>query len=347
MQKPSKYTEHDFYLIIQGYKKLDHGGELSKLLREISRCSQCHIEHPDRSDHPENLLVRPLPLSRLNSLTAVGKYFIRVKRDNGYLRNLLEEKATLPDFLARVGSARFSIGLLPWLDYCMLHRKTDATEIMVIGIDFKNLPNYIENEKDHNLPLSSPRAHNNVWGPTWQRFWKNLFAAPYDDSTVSEFLSDRGVYFTNSILCFGGAVNPRSHSYHYIECCRPSIEQQIAIVRPQCLVSFGDLGCRNVAAMEMIKIHNYDSKYPSVLSLLGTIKDIYDASEICIDTANAIRKEVNLTKIKETLDSTDRFSKFDELINKEKTDKLKDSLNSAIGQAYNEIIDKILPINKN
>jgi len=249
MQKMTKYTEQDFRLIIRGYKLLDRDAALSTLLRDVSRCSQCHIEYPDRTDHPANLLVRPLPLPRLNNRTAVDKYFIRVKRDHGYLRNLLKARTTLPDFLERVGSARFSIGLLPWLDYCMLHRTSRATDIMIIGIDFKNVPDFIKKEKDHHLPLASPRTPNNVWGPTWRRFWSNLFAAPFDNSTVSEFLSVRGAYFTNSVLCFGGAVDPRLHCYQYIECCRPHIKRQIAIVRPRCLVSFGDFGCRNVAAI--------------------------------------------------------------------------------------------------
>ena len=116
----TKNTERDFRSIIRGYRKLDRDGALSILLQDISRCSLCHTEYPDRNDHPANLILWPLSLPRLNNRTAVEKYFIRVKRDLGHLRNVLISKPTLAEFLSQVGSARFSIGLLPWLDYCTL-----------------------------------------------------------------------------------------------------------------------------------------------------------------------------------------------------------------------------------
>jgi len=220
--------------------------------------------YPKRSDHPLNLLVRPLPLSQLDNQSAVDKYFIRVKRDHGYLRNLLKDKTSLQDFLSRVSSARFSIGLLPWLDYCMLHRTSSDTDIMIVGIDFKNLPDFLEKEKDHNLPLDSPRTSNNVWRHTWRRFWSNLLSAPFDDSMVAEFLSVRGGYFTNSLLCFGGSLDSRDHCYEYIECCRSHIERQIEIVKPRALVSFGNLGCLNVAAI--LEKYNPECEFLSSLT---------------------------------------------------------------------------------
>ena len=264
MQKMTKYTERDFRLIIRGYRQLDRDAALSTLLRDVFSCSKCHIKYPDRHDHPANLLVRPLPLPRLDNRTDVDKYFIRIKRDHGHLRNMLEEKLALSEFLSRVGSARFSIGLLPWLDYSMLHRKSGVTDMMIIGIDFKNFPYFINNEKDHHLPLATPQAPNNIWGPTWRRFWSNLLAAPYEDLAVRNFLNVRGAYFTNSMLCFGGANDPRLHCYQYVECCRPYIERQIAIVKPKCLVSFGDFGCRNVAAI--LEKYNPDCEPLSLLS---------------------------------------------------------------------------------
>lgn len=259
-----KYTAQDFCLIIKGYRELDHDATLSTLLNEASRCNRCRTKYPDCFDHPLNLLVRPLPLCGLRNITAVDKYFIRIKRDHGHLRNMLEAKLTLSEFLARIGSARFSIGLLPWLDYSMLHRRSGVTDIMIIGIDFKNFPDFINNEKDHHLPLATPQAPNNIWGPTWRRFWSNLLAAPYEDLAVQDFLNVRGAYFTNSMLCFGGADDPRLHCYQYVECCRPYVERQIAIVKPKCLVSFGDFGCRNVAAI--LEKYNPDCEPLSWLS---------------------------------------------------------------------------------
>ncbi|MFH1954367.1 MAG: hypothetical protein ABIL06_22455 [Pseudomonadota bacterium] len=85
-----KYTAQDFRLIINGYRGLDHDAALSTLLNEASHCNRCRTKYPDRLDHPVNLLVRPLPLSGLRNMTAVDKYFIRIKRDHGHLRNMLE-----------------------------------------------------------------------------------------------------------------------------------------------------------------------------------------------------------------------------------------------------------------
>lgn len=63
-------------------------------------------------------------------------------------------------------SERFCIGLLPWLDYSMLHRRSGHTDLMVVGIDFKHFPGFLENEKDHHLPLSRPQPQSNIWGAT-------------------------------------------------------------------------------------------------------------------------------------------------------------------------------------
>jgi uracil-DNA glycosylase len=51
------------------------------------------------------------------------------------------------------------------------------------------------------------------------------------------------------MLCFGGSTNPNDHSREYVECCRPFIRRQIEIVKPDVLVSFGDIGAWNVATI--------------------------------------------------------------------------------------------------
>lgn len=76
----AQYTAEEFRSIVKGYGKLDQGGHYSALLKEISRCELCRNEHKERSDHPVNLLARPLPLQRLLSETAVDKYYTRIKR---------------------------------------------------------------------------------------------------------------------------------------------------------------------------------------------------------------------------------------------------------------------------
>jgi len=131
----------------------------------------------------------------------------------------------------------------------MLFRKTRKTKLMIIGIDYKQLPAFYRNSKDHHFPLDSYRKKNNIWGPTWKTFWQNLLGSPYDDESVNHFLGENGVFITNSMLCFGGNEDPQSHFYGYLECCRNHIARMIEIVKPEIIVSFGNLGCRNVASI--------------------------------------------------------------------------------------------------
>jgi hypothetical protein len=246
----ARYTIDDFRLIVRGYRMLDSAsnGALSVLLSDVYHCRSCMGE-PRPVDRPSNFLVRPLPLAHLADSTSVANYFIRLKRDDTFLRQLLTSCRDTASIHTHIRSARFSVGLLPWLDFSMLHRTTASSALMVVGIDFKNLSAFLANRADHAFPLDCPVAPTNVWGPTWQRFWSNLLQAPYDDISVSDFLCNRGVYFTNSVLCFGGGNNPRSHSYRCAEHCRPHIERQISIVRPQALASFGALASRNLSTL--------------------------------------------------------------------------------------------------
>lgn len=225
---------------------LDRGGRFSLLLKTVSRCRECHKRYPDHSDLPHNILVRSLPLFRLLTPRAINDYLIRVKRDDGHLRNLFAGSGSKP-FLEGLQSSRISIGLLPWLDRCMLDRTNNTTALMVVGIDFKHLSTMLANSRDRHLPLDTDRAQSNVWGATWHRFWRNLLGPDDIEEHFVDFLRRHGAYFTNSILCVGGGNDPRAHSWDYIDACRPHIEEQIRIVYPRCLVSFGDLGCRNVA----------------------------------------------------------------------------------------------------
>ncbi|MBW1669759.1 MAG: hypothetical protein JRJ66_17305 [Deltaproteobacteria bacterium] len=213
------YTPVELSKIIKGYSKLDSDGQLTSLLREIRNCRQCAKSFPDRADLPTNL------------------------------RNLFRKNLTTSAIIKRTASAKFAIGLNPWLDRCMLFRKTRKTKLMIIGIDYKQLPAFYRNSKDHHFPLDSYRKKNNIWGPTWKTFWQNLLGSPYDDESVNHFLGENGVFITNSMLCFGGNEDPQSHFYGYLECCRNHIARMIEIVKPEIIVSFGNLGCRNVASI--------------------------------------------------------------------------------------------------
>jgi uracil-DNA glycosylase len=244
-----QYISKEIFSIIKGYSRLDGNGNFSALLKKISRCNCCASFKNDRHDLPLNYLVRSLPLQNLRENDQIQNYSQRIKRDDTFLRNLFQERLQTKTIIGRLGSAKFAIGLNPWLDRCMLFRKSRKTKLMIIGIDYKHFPVFHKNRRDHNFPLDSYETNSNIWGPTWTRFWKNLLGKPYDDSTVNKFLREKGVFITNSMLCFGGSKNAESHFFGYLECCRHHIRQMTKIVKPEILVSFGDFGCRNVASL--------------------------------------------------------------------------------------------------
>jgi hypothetical protein len=245
---PLLYSEPERERIVAGYQKLDG---LTDLLQQAARCRACHRAHVGRLDLPLNALVRPLP--SLRAKDQIQRYLVRVKRDDTFLRGLLRTTPTAEEAFRRLGSAKFAIGLLPWLDRCMGLRRGKTTTLMVVGIDYKHFPVFFRQPKDHCFPLDSYRSTSNVWGPSWRGFWSGLLGK-YDDELVDRFIAERGVYFTNSMLCFGGGINPNDHPAEFVTCCRPFIERQIEIVKPEVLVSFGDPGAWNVATI----LHKHD-----------------------------------------------------------------------------------------
>ena len=244
-----KYGKEEILSIIKGYKRLDRDGSLSSLFNKVATCKKCIENYPHRDDHPINSLVRPIPLPRLSAQKHFYNYGIRIKRDDTFLRNLFSKAVNTDEALEMIGSAKFSIGMLPWLDRCMLHRRGRRTTMMIVGIDYKHFPVFFSNPRDHHFPLDSYYRKSNVWGGTWRRFWAHLLGKPYADEMVDNFIGQKGVYITNSMLCFGGDTSSQRHFYGYLECCREYIIEQIRIVQPEILVSFGNYGCRNVASI--------------------------------------------------------------------------------------------------
>jgi hypothetical protein len=244
-----RYSSNAVASIIKGYRLLDSSGHLSSLLRLISNCDKCSLTYPQRPDKPISCLVRSLPLSRLSISAHLSKYPIRIKRDDTFLRNLFQSGLRTEEIRDKLGSAKFSIGLNPWLDRCMLFRRSKKTKLMIIGIDYKHFPVFHRQKRDHNFPLDSYKTQNNIWGPTWRKFFRNILGEPYSDERVNAFLKDYGVFMTNSMLCFGGSDNPSDHFYGYLECCRNHIAEMIKIVKPEVIVSFGNYGCKNVVSI--------------------------------------------------------------------------------------------------
>lgn len=244
-----KYSPGQVTKILEGYESLDTDGRFSSLLKRISQCNRCAEDYPGRADKPVNCLVRPLPLARLRNSNPFYENAIRIKKDDTYLRNIFAAGGSYGSVLNKIASAKFAIGLNPWLDRCMLLRGSSKTNLMIIGIDYKHFPVFYRQESDHNFPLDDYESKNNIWGPTWKRFWANLLGKPYDDKKVNRFIGDHGVFATNSMLCFGRSENPGSHFYGYLNSCREHIAEMIRIVKPDILVSFGQYGCRNAVAL--------------------------------------------------------------------------------------------------
>lgn len=169
-----KYTHDEIRQIFHGYKLIDKDGRLSHLLKQIAYCKQCEEKYPQRPDLPVNALVRPLPLSELLTTETMDNYRIRITRDDTLLRNLLQNFSSVSEVHERINSAKFALGLLPWLDRCMLFRSTSHTTLMVLGIDYKHFPLFCQQSNNQNFPLDSYRQKNNIWNQTWRNFWKNL-----------------------------------------------------------------------------------------------------------------------------------------------------------------------------
>lgn len=269
-----KYGKEEILSIIKGYKRFDQSGALSRLFNKVATCNKCAENYPHRNDHPINSLLRPLPLSRLSSQKDFHNYGIRIKRDDTFLRNLFSKALTTDEALPKIGSAKFSIGILPWLDRCMLHRGSDRTKMMIIGIDYKHFPVFFSSPRDHHFPLDNYYRKSTIWGVTWRRFWTKLFGKPYEDEMVDNFIVEKGVYITNSMLCFGGDTSPQRHFYGYLGCCRENIAEQISIVQPEILVSFGNYGCRNVASILLDQ--NRENEFLQMLSKSNSPLKIFE-----------------------------------------------------------------------
>ncbi|HDS44512.1 MAG TPA: hypothetical protein ENN68_00150 [Methanomicrobia archaeon] len=243
------YSLEQVSQIINGYKLLDQNGALSSLLERITRCNNCAVAYPSRDDQPVNALVRPLLLAKLSTEDQIIDLCRAIQREDTYLRTLFKKAFDPDEIIAQLGSRKFAIGLLPWLDRCMLFRRTEKTKLMIIGIDYKHFPCFCQREKEHNFPLDSYQKRINTWGPSWRNFWSNLFDSPYNDQQVDRFLAMNGVFMINSMLCFGNNNEPQEHFPGYLNCCRGHIRALIKIVQPEIVVSFGKLGCENVAAL--------------------------------------------------------------------------------------------------
>jgi uracil-DNA glycosylase len=244
-----KYSLEQVSQIIKGYKLLDQNGALSSLLEQITLCHNCALTYPSRDDHPVNALVRPLPLANFSTEDQIIEQCKVIQREDSDLRTNFKGSSNLAEIVAQLGSCKFAIGLLPWLDRCMLFRRTEKTKLMIIGIDYKHFPCFCQRESERNFPLDSYQKRINTWGPSWRNFWSNLLCSPYDDQQVNRFLETNGVFMTNSMLCFGNSTDPQNHFHGYLNCCRGHIRALVRIVQPEIVVSFGKLGCENVASL--------------------------------------------------------------------------------------------------
>jgi len=243
------YSLEQVSQIIKGYNLLDQNGTLSSLLERITRCNNCAVTYPTRDDHPVNALVRPLQLATLSTEDHIIEQYKAIEREDADLRTIFKGASNPDEIVAQLGPRKFAIGMLPWLDRCMLFRRTEKTKLMIIGIDYKHFPCICQRKNEQNFPLDSYQKRINTWGPSWRNFWRNLLNSPYNDHQVDLFLEKNSVFMINSMLCFGNNNDPQEHFPGYLNCCREHIRELVKIVRPEIVVSFGKLGCENVASL--------------------------------------------------------------------------------------------------
>lgn len=285
----AKYSSEQISQIIKGYKLLDRNGALSALLERIAQCTCCAETHPNRKDKPINALVRPVPLADFSTEDQIRDYCNEIVKDDVNLRHVFQSSSTCEVALSKLDSAKFAIGLLPWLDRCMLFRRSEKTKLMIIGIDYKHFSPFHANKREHCFPLDTYRKPVNTWGPTWRNFWSKLLGGPYDDDEVNKILEENGVFMTNSMLCFGGSDNPKAHLYGYLKCCRNHIRELFQLVEPEIVVSFGKFGCENAASI--LREQNINSL---ILGLLSNHKVPFNEKIRAIISDNNYSKGVYL-----------------------------------------------------
>ena len=173
-----KYSSEQIFQIIKGYKLLDRDGALSSLLERIANCNKCALIYPTRPDHPVNALVRPIPISTLLTEDQISNYCKDIERDDAFLRKIFKNSSNLDDAVSQLDSGKFAIGLLPWLDRCMLFRRSERTKLMIIGIDYKHFPPFYARKSEHCFPSDNYQKRINTWGPTWRNFLEESFSLP-------------------------------------------------------------------------------------------------------------------------------------------------------------------------
>lgn len=285
-----KYSSEQISQIISGYKLLDRDGALSSLLKRIANCNKCASTYPTRPDNPVNALVRPIPLSTLITEDQISNYCAGIERDDAFLRRVFKNALNPDDAISQLDSGKFAIGLLPWLDRCMLFRRSEKTKLMIVGIDYKHFPPFYARKSEHCFPADNYQKRINTWGPTWRNFWKNLLGSPYDEDRVNNFLEENAVFMTNSMLCFGGSSNPSTHFYGYLTCCRNHIRDLLKIVQPEIVVSFGKFGCENVASI----LHEQNIDSP-ILEKLSNQKTPFHKKIKAIKTVSDYNEGISLS----------------------------------------------------
>ena len=243
------YNRKEFDRIIDGYVQLNRNDRFETLLRSVTRCSKCAKKHPDRNDHPVNILARSLSLQSCSTEDEKASIFKRLVQDTNELQKFCTAQEETFTSQKRPKRARISIGLNPWLDFCSLHRSSGKTGLMIIGGEPRPFKEFVTKPQQRHFPLESPRSRSAIWEPIWRSFWTNLLNPPYVLSRITEFIGKHGVYFTWSQCCSSGADNNRSRFNAYIETCRPFIEKQLSLLKPRCIITFGDTAAKNCAVI--------------------------------------------------------------------------------------------------
>jgi uracil-DNA glycosylase len=227
--KKEKYSDEEIEEIVIGYQSINKDNKYSDFLKQVSQCDKC-MNNPKIKDIkiPINKVANPLKLEKDSAeLTKeIKKNYDEFNKATG---NTLDSKSLSDDQVNKLKNDKsylkdfgFSIGLCGWTDTGMLGLKGKKPQIMFVGKDW--------------YPLSGQESFICEKSIILQR------ACKHAEIDYNKDLIKRGIYFTNAMLCYRGGSAKKGNtniSQSSFENCNHFLIQQIEMIKPKIIISFG------------------------------------------------------------------------------------------------------------
>lgn len=241
------YEKNKVVSIIEGYQSLNYNGAMQSFLYKASSCRKC--EGLPINVRPINRLVNELHLDRkpgeeadkiIQSYDIFKKHFMRQPYSVIDKFNQCKESIDDEQFYQEVMvdpwpiDGGLSIGVCGWTDASILLSK-GKHEIMIVAADWYPMrsQNTFLIEREDSIFLKQKVFPNKLFSGIPQEEktekWKNL-------------LSKAGIYFTNAMLCYRpqtDKVGQKNISVKSFEYCQNHLKDQINIVKPKLIVTWG------------------------------------------------------------------------------------------------------------